>query len=263
MAGKVHSIFFSPTHTTGRIVQEIAAQLGAGEVQQHDLTRLQQSPLIDLNDGLAVIGVPVYAGRVAAPALKRLANIKADNVPAILVVVYGNRAFEDALVELQDFSEQQGFRPIAAAAFIGEHSYSTDKQPVAAGRPDHRDLAAAADFGRQVACLLPLKTTPARLALPGERPYREYPPRGLICPDSDPQLCTLCGACGQACPTRTITITSVKVETDPANCILCCACLKVCPTSARFLEHPVVVERRKLLVDNCSARKEPVVFLCR
>ena len=77
-------------------------------------------------------------------------RVKGDGTPAVLVVVYGNREFEDALIELRDLMVEQGFRPVAGAAFIGEHSFSNDATPIALGRPDAEDLVKARAFGEEV-----------------------------------------------------------------------------------------------------------------
>lgn len=45
---------------------------------------------------------------------------------------------------------ERGFNPVAAGAFVSEHSYSTGETPIAAGRPDADDMKAAEEFGRQV-----------------------------------------------------------------------------------------------------------------
>lgn len=39
---------------------------------------------------------------------------------------------------------------IAGATFVGEHSYSTDKNPIAVGRPDADDLRFAENFGAKI-----------------------------------------------------------------------------------------------------------------
>ena len=46
--------------------------------------------------------MPVYAGRVPALTVERLKGIKTSGVKCVIVAVYGNRAYEDALVEMQD-----------------------------------------------------------------------------------------------------------------------------------------------------------------
>ena len=60
----------------------------------------------------------VFAPRVAETAMERLGKIRGKQVPAILIVVYGNRDYEDALIELRDYACEAGFIPVAAAAFI-------------------------------------------------------------------------------------------------------------------------------------------------
>lgn len=104
----------------------------------------------NLEDELTVVAVPVYGGRVAETAVERLRNFRADQAPVVPVVVYGNRDYEDALLELSDLLKEKGFVPVAAAAFIGEHSFSRPDMPVAAGRPDEEDLRKAMAFGLQI-----------------------------------------------------------------------------------------------------------------
>lgn len=72
-----------------------------------------------MNGELCVIAVPVYGGRVAATALQRLQRLKGNGSPAILVVVYGNRDYEDALLELRDTAVQLGFVPLTAVRSSG------------------------------------------------------------------------------------------------------------------------------------------------
>ena len=52
------------------------------------------------NNVLSIIGVPVYGGRVPVEAISRLQRLKANNTPAVIVVVYGNRDYNDAILEL-------------------------------------------------------------------------------------------------------------------------------------------------------------------
>jgi len=51
--------------------------------------------------------MPVYAGRVPALAVERLKGIKTSGVKCVIVAVYGNRAYEDALVEMQDVATER------------------------------------------------------------------------------------------------------------------------------------------------------------
>ena len=59
-------------------------------------------------------------------------------------------SYEKALVELDAFVTKLGFKVIAGATFVGEHSYSSEKYPVASGRPDADDLEYAKLFGEKI-----------------------------------------------------------------------------------------------------------------
>lgn len=260
MDSTTHLIYFSPTRTTNKIVEQIAAGLGFQKVENYDLTLTDTGFDKPITDGVAVIGIPVYAGRVPQICLDRLQSLTTTGIPAVLVALYGNREYEDALVELRDIATAAGFSVIAAGAFIGEHSYSTADQPIAANRPDSADLKKAQDFGKAIAAKLKSNSEPSIPEIPGDVPYKERVPLGGISPVTDSSLCTLCGTCAKVCPTFIISVNS-EVVTNAENCIMCCACVKSCPENARALLHPAVQTRRDLLIQNCSARKEPVIFL--
>jgi len=255
---KLNLVYFSPTGTTRKIVEQIALGINAQTVDHHDLTL---APLEAKRiDGITVIGVPVYAGRVPEICLKRMQKLSAEQTPAILVVVYGNREFEDALVELRDFTRSKGFVPKVAAAFIGEHSYSTATHQIAVNRPDQDDLNKARQFGEAIAEALKNGQLNELPAIPGSVPYKERPPLGGISPNSIPERCTRCGACVTVCPTNVITM-SESITTKADGCIMCCACVKICPAQARKLDHPMVVARREMLTTQYSTRKEPLIFM--
>ena len=136
MSLTAHLIYFSPTGTTKKTMTSIAQGLGVKSVVHYDVTLPGSGTETVLSDGVAIIGIPVYAGRVPELCLQRMQRITAKGLPCVLVALYGNREFEDALVELRDFATRQGFKVVAAGAFIGEHSYSTQERPIAAGRPN-------------------------------------------------------------------------------------------------------------------------------
>ncbi len=256
----VRLIYFSPTGTTRRVLQGIAQGLAATVGAPVDLTppAAETQDIPALGDGLALIGAPVYAGRIPPVAARRLRRVQGRDTPAVVVVVYGNRAYEDALLELRDLVVAQGFVPVAGAAFIGEHSYSTAAMPIAAGRPDAADLALAAAFGQRVrerlAAVKALAELPP-LEVPGKRPYRQWRWGTPIPPASDAARCTLCGTCATVCPTGAITLAG-RVQTNAAECILCCACVKSCPSGAMALENEWVRQGRPWFF----IRREPETY---
>jgi ferredoxin len=259
-------IYFSPTRTTQQILTGIAQGIDMGDVVHLDLTPpgVQGRTFEVGKETIALIGAPVYAGRLPRVAVDRLYRVQGNGTPAVLVVVYGNRAFEDALLELKDIAEARDFVPIAGAAFIGEHSYSSEAMPIAPGRPDAADIAKAVAFGQQIREKLAQMSHDnlPPLHIPGNYPYKERKPSTETSPTpiAIADLCTLCGDCATVCPTGAITV-SDTVITKAAACIQCCACTRACPTSARVTEDPRILRTAAWLYENHSARKEPEVFL--
>ena len=149
---QVKLIYFSATGTTQKVLESIAKGITAEDVEHINLTfpegTQQTIPL--LSDDLVIIGAPVYGGRLPVDAVNRFKQLKADNTLAILIVLYGNREFEDALLELKNLSIELGFHPVAGGAFIGEHSFASKDVPIANGRPDSLDVQKAIDFGVKI-----------------------------------------------------------------------------------------------------------------
>lgn len=127
--------YFSPTHTSKRVGEAVAAGLQAARLVENDLTHTPADDTILPSSSVAVVAVPVYRGSVAPLALERLQGLHGDGTPVVLLAVYGNRDYEHALDDLDRFMTERGFVTVAAGTFVGEHSYSTPQTPVAAGRP--------------------------------------------------------------------------------------------------------------------------------
>jgi ferredoxin len=262
----VKLLYFSPTGTTRRILEAIAEGLGVGKPDHIDLTlpstKIERDK--EVRGGLTLIGVPVYTGRVAMEAVERLKQITAQGSPAVIVVVYGNREYEDALLELKYIAVELGFTPIAGGAFIGEHSFSTDGAPIAQGRPDNEDLKRARSFGTMVKqktgnAVSLLSLTP--VSVPGNIPYRERGPARHTSPETSEALCIRCGKCAEVCPVAAIAVNESGARTDKEKCILCCTCVKNCPTGARRLEDSQLTQFIQKLSLMCYNRKEPEFFL--
>lgn len=257
--------YFSPTQTTRRVLESIAAGLGLLPVEHEDLTPPDGAtrPLTAVPaDALALLGAPVYGGRLPQEGARRLGRLESTGGPAVVVVVYGNRAYEDALLELRDLAVRRGFHVVAAAAFIGEHSYSRPVTPIAAGRPDAADLEIARRFGQDVHARLEGLGAMAGagiLEVPGSYPYKEGGKPSGITPTTRAAVCAACGACVQACPTNAIAVDG-HAHTDPERCIMCCACLRACPREARVVEHERVLQAAQRLSSTCAAPKQPQLF---
>jgi ferredoxin len=254
-------IYFSPTRTTRKVIEGIAQGVCVDKVECVDLTPPDAASrkVTGVNDDLAIIGAPVYAGRLPSDAVSRLLRLEGNGTPAVIVVVYGNRAYEDALLELRDLAVEAGFRPVAAGAFVGEHSYSGDATPIAVGRPDGEDLRQAKEFGQMIREKVRNLRAPdeiPELRVPGNFPYKERAGLSNITPAMNAAACAECGKCVSVCPTAAISM-GEAVVTDPSACIRCCACVKICTAGARTMADPRIRQVAELLSINCRERKEP------
>ncbi|HNS08934.1 MAG TPA: EFR1 family ferrodoxin [Candidatus Ozemobacteraceae bacterium] len=256
--------YFSPTGATRTITSEIAAGIGIDplKVIENNLTYPEYADsIIEIEpDDLVVIAAPVYAGMLPAVALQRLNTIKFAGNPAVLVAVYGNRNYDDALIDLREFASGAGLLPVAAAAFVGEHSYSNDKYKIAKGRPDADDKEAARDFGRKiyekVQSLSPKSAMP-ELKLPGTFPLPERKNINHTAVETRHEICTECGRCQEVCPTGAVYFKK-GYQTKKELCILCCACVKKCPQQARIAASETLQQFREKL--SAMPRRNPEIF---
>ena len=208
MFKEVSLVYFSSTKTTQRTVRAIGRALAKAfdiPVQEYDFTlpNARSRKLHFTSDQLVIVGSPVYGGVMPLLVREYLAQyVTGEKSACVLAAIYGNRNFDDCLVEMQDLMEENGFVVTAAAACIGEHSYST---AIASGRPNAQDLALAEEFGKQVAQKLSASPTVPTLAqtLPGSRPYRERKPSAPMAPQTT-NGCIRCGMCVNNCPVGAI-----------------------------------------------------------
>jgi len=258
-------VYFSPTWTTQAVVQAIAQGINHENVKEVDITRpaARVTPFETSEKELLIVGVPVYMGRVPALLTDWLHAIRAHNTPAVCVVVYGNRTYEDALLELADILAKDGCIPIAGGGWIGEHSFSTDETPTAKGRPDENDLLLAEAFGLKIRERLATMSPGERIAppvIPGCRPYRGDPRLWTVDFIDVSDACIHCGICAEVCPVGAVDPDHSDVI-DTKKCITCCACIRSCPEQARSMKPGLVRDASIRLHTLYRERKEPECFL--
>ena len=251
---KIRQITFSPTGGTKR-VSELLCQ-GFNQKPLTTETCISEEafapPLIGADD-LVIISMPVYSGRVPALAVERLRRVEANGARCVIVAVYGNRAYEDALLEMQDIAADLGFQVIAAIAANAEHSIC---RMYGAGRPDELDAEDMATFAKAILHKIKGMESFAPLTLPGNRPYKQG------CTGPFPvanDLCTDCGTCASLCPTGAISPDTPKANNHDL-CIGCMRCVSVCPVQARGIgEHlnKLIAHLEPL----CRERKKNELFL--
>ena len=259
MPTRCHIICFSPTGSTRKIAQTVASGVGLPSAVWDGTRPESRAVAPTLLPGDAVfLASPVYFGRVQQHAAEIFAALRGKGQPTVLLVNYGNRHFDDALLEMHDLALQASLIPVAAAAFVSEHSYSTPDYPMAAGRPDGEDLRKARAFGAALKRKLEPRLQPLS-ALPGNRPFKPYPDLHRAPETLD--ACTACGVCADLCPTGAIHIEEEKALTRDEYCIVCEACVKGCPEQARIDSRPGAGELRERLAPLTAERKEPECFL--
>ena len=223
-----YCITFSPTGGTNRVADLLCGALHPNWVQ---VDLMSERLLATKETDVCLVAVPSFGGRVPDLAAQRLRGIT-GNAKAILVCVYGNRAYEDTLVELQDILTEQGLRPVAAVAAIAEHSIM---HRFATGRPNVQDAHKLAEIATLIAAKLRRKST--ELTLPGNRPYKDYKVASMI-PQTNGN-CIGCGVCAQHCPVDAINLVDLT-STDTSKCISCMACTKICPYGGRAVPAGLV-----------------------
>jgi ferredoxin/flavodoxin len=270
----ISCICFSPTGTTKTIVQHIAKGMGAENIEMMDCTKRSEREKLKraFKNDPVILATPVYYGRVPEEIVPYFSALTAQKTPVVLVVVYGNREYDDALRELHDIAVSGGFIPVSGGAFIAEHSYSTADRPIAKGRPDSKDLEKALRFGasvREKLALLDSLDSADSLEVPGNVPY--VTPEKLLMikqirnavpfnPETDPELCTRCGQCVEVCPSGAVSLDE-EVLTDRWGCSICFACIRNCPSGARQMTEPNFAKAIQQLAEICRERKEPELFL--
>jgi ferredoxin len=259
---RIKTYYFSPTGGTLQVASHLAERLGVllhAEVEYHSYTlprEREELPQVEAGD-VVVWATPVYAGRIPNKTLDYVRRaLHADGNPAVALVTFGNRAYDNALAELVGLMEEGGMRPIGAAAMVTRHAFS---DTLGAGRPNEEDLAALDRFAAQVAeKLLTHNSKLLTVSVPGEaHPERYYTPlktnnapAGFLKakPSCNSALCTRCGECMEVCPMGSIGAKD-GMPTFDGICIKCQACRRRCPTGAiaftdpEYLSHVAMIER--------------------
>jgi ferredoxin len=257
-------VCFSPTGTTKTVIQGIAQGLKHENTEIVDITRPEARihPLITTENDLLVIGLPVYMGRVPALLMDYLHLIEANKTPVVCIVVYGNRIYGDALLELKNILIERGCKPIACVAFIGEHSFSSSETPIAEGRPDERDLIQIELLAHKINEKLQLISSVdsiSEITIPGNYPYDGNTKVWDVDFITVSNVCSQCGICAERCPMGAVSLENSSLI-DVEKCITCCACIKSCPQNARTMKPSPVKERAILLNNLFKERKEAEYF---
>ncbi|MBQ4089785.1 MAG: EFR1 family ferrodoxin [Clostridia bacterium] len=229
MLKTVDFYYFSPTGGT----KKAGGILASGITESVNENNLANKEINAPSSDVVIIAAPVFAGRIPALVVDKISKLNGAGKKAITAVVYGVRAYDDALLELNDAMKNSGFDVIASAALVAQHSMVPE---IGAGRPDESDIAEICQFAKNVLKTIESGKT-GNPVVPGNRPYKD----GMKVSATPLSLpgCTACGYCASICPVEAISITAKKITTDINKCMLCMACVANCPERSRILPPPM------------------------
>ena len=251
---KLYKIYFSPTGGTKKVA-DIMASAWDCEKEEIDIFHLQEPFDRSFHkDDVCLVLVPSYGGRVPEPAVERIQMFEGNGARAVLVAVYGNREFEDTLIELKDTLRKSGFRCCAAVSAIAQHSIFPQ---FAQGRPDENDKKELESYAEKIRKYLESeKMVPVKV--PGNHPYRKYD--GVPLKPTASKECTQCGLCAKQCPVHAISMSSLR-KVDKKKCISCIHCVEICPSHARKTNGLLKMVAGKTMKKTCSKRKENKLYI--
>lgn len=249
-------IAFSPTGGTSQIVECLRPVWGGLDFAYDLCDGSYNFENIKLcEDDLCLIAVPCFAGRVPQAATERLSKINGNNAKAVLIVSYGNRAYEDALAELYDVATDCNFKVVAGITAIAKHSIMTQ---FASDRPNSSDRKELVSFGEQIIQAIREGKTLAKENVPGNRPYKTYNKSSLV--PMATNGCNNCGYCSTVCPVQAIDHDDCK-KVDGSLCIGCMRCVAVCPQKARKVKPEMIQMLTERVGEFCKGYKENELFL--
>jgi len=268
----VAMVYFSPTGTTERVIENIARGLNGSLNYRFNIT--QEAGRKEYKDFTSetkhdvdywIFGAPVYGGELPPIVVETLAESPSNNQKAISCVVYGNNEIGRALKQLTQILDEYGFSILGAAAFIGEHSFS-NMFNIAPGRPDQQDLNKAEAFGKSVLSKGSSSSTVSYDSIDDKMSFstKVLPKKGPN-PIVDHSKCTKCLTCVEHCPMGIIDAETIEYISAEAKelCLGCMSCVKRCPENARSFEIPFPMDKilDKVFTEAKSTRHEPLILL--
>ena len=252
------AIYFSPTFTSKKGAVAIGKELSEnGSVLELDVTRYDAVPEKTrfCREDLVVFGAPVYGGRLYRGCKERFAQFSGDQTPCVITVTYGNRHYDDALLELSDLVRERGFVPVAGAALIGQHTYGE----IQVGRPDERDMEEDREFAARVR--ENLASGKVLEEVPGHRPYikGEEGGRGGNFRPLTKETCISCGICVKECPEGAIEADCRTIKED--KCIACFRCIRICPVQAKHMNVKPYLDFAEMFTKKLSEPRKNEYFL--
>lgn len=248
-----YQIIFSPTKGTQKVAEAITKNWENVETIDLSMPDVDYTNITLEDNALVLIAMPSFGGVAPQLALDRLALINGNNALCVLCAVYGNRAYENTLVQMEDTANMAHFKVIAAISGIAEHSIIHE---YATNRPNSDDCEQLSSFGTKILNKFNANDL-SKPNIPGKRPYKKSS-TGMV-PKANAS-CISCGLCAKNCPASAIALDNLKVA-DESLCISCMRCVSICPRQARQVDQTRVAMIAKAIKEACEIVKANELFI--
>ncbi len=269
---KIALIYFSCTNNTAEIATEIAIQFKQlnAEVDEYDITNYthrQNKNLIDIPSYDAFIfGFPVHAWRTPRLIRDWLKTLNGKAKKSSVFFTYGGISLGIAHYNIKQILDNQNFKLVSTAEFLGKHTYNLGGWRAMQNRPNQSDFDVAKEYA-----LLTYKrfigedTGMVQFEKPkfSEETIKkmEQSPMAISPPSREGQECSLCRECENLCPTK-----AMNSDTGKANrktCIRCLRCLINCPDNALKIKDlsplfQLILEKNKLTEEVLKNKKSKI-----
>lgn len=257
---KVGIVYLLPNGSTRNVAALLAEELAfLGEVELFNLSdyesdegrleivkQLEEIPILG-------IGTPVYQLTMLEPIkhlLKELPNVgsTADEPrKAFCFTIFGGVNSGKTLLHMGKMLHSRGFEILGALKLLAPHFYDEDVE-----FPMIEDRTLISEFANVVRQRLrkPLEwtvlrkklnyiSTKVRVLYPIIRAFGRFRVTKI---EFDKNLCTVCGACENACPVHVISV--LNLPRKRYGCLNCFSCVMACPTGAM---HADIEEARSIV----------------
>lgn len=277
---RVVAVHFSPGGTGRKVVRKIGqtiaqeANIGFQEINMLKAENRQTKHVFG-EDTLVLLVNPTATTLIGMPK-EVIQSLMGEKTPCVPIVMYGNGGYGVALKLLRVQMHKRGFVPVAAAAFIGQH---TAHPEIATGRPDREDLLQAEAFGKQI-CKKLFVDKVLELKQPIGISWQKEGVTGILktaitaciggygikMPTSVKRMtfsdaCTGCGACVKHCPVQALSFQNGCVVQDVDTCVGCYACFSGCAQKAIYPDNKLHDQLGETMARYRVERKEPTIFL--
>ena len=142
----IKTVYFSATGNTKNVVKLIGETIARNmnlSYKEIDFTLPQahKDSYEFTKEELVIFGTPVYAGRVPNKVLPMIQGLfQGNDAFAVPVVTFGNRNYDNALIELRNELENNHFHTIAAGAFVAQHAFTDQLATMRPGKSDQEEI---------------------------------------------------------------------------------------------------------------------------